>query len=207
MKNDLYWMSTGANKEAAICGSENAGSDDQNKVDVFNNRIYFYSEVTRPKNLELNKAISSLDVSMQSRSVALGSEEPGRIFVHINSYGGSVFAGLSSVDYIINSKTPVVSVIDGCAASAGTIMSVCASHRQINRHAYMLIHQISSGFWGKYQEIQDDMENCDNLMKVIREIYDEHTKIPKKELDKILKHDLWWDAEKCLQYGLVDEII
>ena len=26
-------------------------------------------------------------------------------------------------------------------------------------------------------------------------------------MDKILKHDLWWDAETCLKYGLVDEII
>ena len=204
MRKDLYWM--GDSKEKVICGAEAASSDDNNKVDVVNNRIYFYSEVTRPKNLELNKAIANLDISMQNRSTAL-STEPGKIYVHINSYGGSVFAGLSSVDYILNSKTPVVSVIDGCAASAGTIMSVCASHRQMNKHAYMLIHQISSGFWGKYQEIQDDMENCDNLMKVIREIYDEHTKIPKKELDKLLKHDLWWDADKCLSYGLIDEII
>ena len=77
----------------------------------------------------------------------------------------------------------------------------------MNRHAYMLIHQLSSGLWGKYEELKDDMENCDNFMKVIKEIYEEHTQIPKKELDKILKHDLWWDADKCLKYGLIDEII
>ena len=35
----------------------------------------------------------------------------------------------------------------------------------------------------------------------------QNTKIPKREMDKLLKHDLWWEAEKCLQYGLVDEII
>ena len=29
----------------------------------------------------------------------------------------------------------------------------------------------------------------------------------KKELDNILKHDLWCEAEKCLEYGLVDELI
>ena len=28
-----------------------------------------------------------------------------------------------------------------------------------------------------------------------------------KELNKLLKHDLWWDADTCLKYGLVDEII
>ena len=105
MRKDLYWMGEG--KEKVICGAEAASSDDNNKVDVVNNRIYFYSEVTRPKNLELIKAIANLDISMQNRSTSLNTE-PGKIYVHINSYGGSVFAGLSSVDYILSSKTPVV---------------------------------------------------------------------------------------------------
>ena len=71
----------------------------------------------------------------------------------------------------------------------------------------MLIHQLSSGMWGKYQEQKDAIENSDRLMKMIIDIYEEHTKIPKKEINKLLKHDLWWDAETCLKYGLVDEII
>ena len=31
--------------------------------------------------------------------------------------------------------------------------------------------------------------------------------ISRRAMDNILKHDIWWEAEKCLQYGLVDEII
>jgi ATP-dependent Clp protease protease subunit len=98
-------------------------------------------------------------------------------------------------------------VVDGCAASAATIMSVVGKHRQMHNHAYMLIHQLSSGLWGKYQDLQDKMDNCDRFMEMIIEVYEQHTKIPKKELNKVLKHDLWWDAKKCLEYGLVDEII
>ena len=205
MKRDIFWLGD-KNEPTAICGSENNSSDDNNKVETVNNRVYFYSEVSRAKNLELNKSLVNLDINLQNRSVTLNTD-PGKIYLHINSYGGSVFAGLSSVDYIMKSKVPVVSVIDGCAASAATMMSVTASHRQMNRHAYMLIHQLSSGMWGKYQEQKDAMENNDRIMKMIISIYEEHTKIPKKELDKILKHDLWWDAETCLKYGLVDEII
>ena len=51
------------------------------------------------------------------------------------------------------------------------------------------------------------MENCDILMETIRDIYNKHTKIPKKQLNDLLKRDLWFDAETCLKYGLVDEII
>jgi ATP-dependent protease ClpP protease subunit len=55
--------------------------------------------------------------------------------------------------------------------------------------------------------MEDDMENSKMLMDKIKNIYKEHTKIPKKELDNILKHDIWWEAEKCLEYGLIDELI
>ena len=71
----------------------------------------------------------------------------------------------------------------------------------------MLIHQLSGGMWGKFSEMKDDMLNSEMLMTKIKSIYQEHAKIPKKVLDDILEHDIWWEAEKCLQYGLVDEII
>jgi hypothetical protein len=41
--------------------------------------------------------------------------------------------------------------------------------------------------WGKYEEMKDDMENCDLFMRIIKDIYHEHTKIPKKKLNEILK--------------------
>ena len=205
MKKDIYWASED-NHQYRVIGGENAASDDNNQVTFKDNRLYFYSEVTRSKNLTLNKSI----VELANYYAAIGtnlSTEPANLYLHINSYGGSVFAGLSSVDYIINSKVPVTTVIDGCAASAATLMSVVGHRRLMHRHSYMLIHQLSSGMWGKYEELKDDMENSENLMNVIKEIYIKHTNIPKRELDKILKHDLWWDAKTCLKYGLIDEII
>lgn len=181
-------------------------STDNNVVEVSHNRIYFYSGVTRPKILKLNKGIFNLNINMLSKTGPL-EYEPPPIILHINSYGGSVFAGLSAVDYIKNSKVPVHTVIDGCAASAATMMSCVGAHRLMHRNSCMLVHQLSGAMWGKFQEMQDDMQNSEMLMEKIKNIYKEHTKIPKKEMDNLLKHDLWWEAEKCLQYGLVDEII
>jgi len=66
---------------------------------------------------------------------------------------------------------------------------------------------LSGVMWGKFQEMEDDMENSKMLMKKIKDIYRKHTKIPEEKMNDILKHDLWWDAEQCLEYGLVDEII
>ena len=201
---DMFWASL----PHTIVGSDfdDSKADDNNRIESKGNRIYYYTEVSRGKNLSLNMKIQEMSQDLLDQASRLGTET-GKINLHINSYGGSVFAGFSSVDYIINSRVPVVSIIEGCAASAATIMSVVASHRKINKHAYMLIHQLSSGMWGKYQEQKDAIENSDRLMNMIIDIYEKHTKIPKKELNKLLKHDLWWDAETCLKYGLVDEIV
>jgi ATP-dependent protease ClpP protease subunit len=55
--------------------------------------------------------------------------------------------------------------------------------------------------------MKDDMINSEMLMKKIKNIYRQHTKIPEEKLEEILNHDLWWDAEQCLEYGMVDEVI
>lgn len=176
-------------------------------VEGDDNIIYFYASVTQKENFKLNQQISSIGREMKMIAVKLDMDIPPPIHLRINSYGGSVFAAFSSIDYIMKSETPIYTYVDGCAASAGTIMSVCGTKRFMGENAYMLVHQLSSGSWGKFAELQDDMKNNEALMKRIKEIYEAKTKIPKGKMDELLKHDLWWDARTCLRYGLVDEIL
>ena len=96
--------------------------------------------------------------------------------------------------------------MEDLAASAGTLISVFGAKRFIRPNAYMLIHQLSSGFWGKMSEIEDEYKNLAELMERLLNIYKENTKIPKKELHDLLRHDLWLNSDKSLKYGLVDEI-
>ncbi len=198
-----HWLKASTENEETTASS----SEDNNIVASINNNIYFYSEVSRPKNLELNQKLVTMGTSLINRSNSLGIEQSAPINLHINSYGGSLFAGFSSVDYVLNCPVPVHSIIDGCAASAATLFSVVATKRYIHKHSFMLIHQLSSGMWGNYESLKDQMENNDLLMEAIRNIYTENTKIPKRILNQLLKKDLWFDAETCLKHGLVDEII
>jgi ATP-dependent Clp protease protease subunit len=194
-------------KKKVVKSKSNAKDSSLDTVEGDDNIIYFYASVGMKENFTLNKEISRLDREMQMVSMKLGLKVPIPIHLKINSYGGSVFAAFGSIDYMKQSKTPIYTYIDGCAASAGTIMSVCGDQRFIGENSYMLVHQLSSTHWGKYQELQDDMKNSDNLMNRIKAIYEERTKIPKAKMDEILKHDLWWDAKTCLRYGLVDEVL
>jgi len=175
-------------------------------IDVTDNTIMFYGEVSEKNAKLLNKAIRAIDKDLQVFKVKYDSEPPP-IKLHINSYGGSVFAGFSTVDVILNCKTPVHTYIDGSAASAATLISVVGDKRFIYEHSHMLIHQLSSAMWGKFEDFKDEMENLDLLMTKIKKIYKEKTNMSTRQITEILKRDKWFDAEKCVELGLVDEIV
>ena len=71
----------------------------------------------------------------------------------------------------------------------------------------MLIHQISTGVWGTYENLADEKESMDSLMEMLESIYLKNTNMKKKQLKELLKRDLWMNPKKCLELGLVDEII
>lgn len=183
--------------------AENSGPEIVEKVE---NTLYFYAEIYRDNILKLNKELATLSNQILYHGI-ITKNVPANIYLNIQSYGGSIFSGLSAMDMILKSEIDIVTIVDGCAASAATLLSVAGSTRYIKEHSYILIHQLSSIFWGNYEQLKDDMENSDKFMKMIKEIYKEHTKIPMKKLNEILKHDLWFTAKEALQYGLVDDII
>jgi ATP-dependent Clp endopeptidase proteolytic subunit ClpP len=191
-----------------VASTPKLGEDnDKLLFETVDNTIYFYSEVDRESILKLNKTLRELDTLIIKNKISKRSEVLDSIYLHINSYGGEVFSCFSAVDNMINTKSPIVTVVDGVAASAATIISVTGKRRLMFKHSSMLIHQMSSGYWGTWEEQKDNMKNNERLMNMIYNHYLEYTKIPKEKLEEILKHDLWFDAKTCLEYGLIDEII
>ena len=202
--NEKYW---GEKKPPAKKGAQPNGIKPEKHIAVHENKIYYYAGVNRESAAELNKKIGELETKCLTLCHNLDLEEPPTLKVLINSGGGSITAGISSMDTILRTKVPVHTYVDGFCASAATFLSVVGSYRFMSRNSYMLIHQLSTNFWGKYSEFEDEKQNLDLMMETIKRVYKEYTKVPEDTLDEILKHDLMWDAETCKTLGLVDEIV
>jgi ATP-dependent Clp endopeptidase proteolytic subunit ClpP len=205
-KNSVFLMQKNSDSdEDSDDDASNSSSGTMKKISKENNHVYFHAEVNRDNIFELIENIRKCEID----NIVLAHKlctDPIPIYLHINSFGGCVFDALTAIDTIKACKVPVHTIIEGATASAGTLMSVVGEKRYIRPNAYMLIHQLSSGSWGKMQELEDDFENNKALMDKILDIYKEHAEIPKKQLREILKHDLWWNIETCKKYGLVDEV-
>ena len=201
--------------------SEKDVSDDEESIDEktsdlvssHENHIYFYDSVNTKNILTLIKYIKLVNKKLLSIKndfdIKYDSSVNLNIYLHINSCGGYITDAFAAINYIKNSRIPIISIIDGYAASAATLLSVVCYKRQITEHSTMLIHQLSSCSNGTHEQMKDDITKNVYLLNVMKNIYIENSvgKLTKKNLNLFLKHDLMWNPDKCFKYGLVDEII
>lgn len=186
------------------------GNDDDyspSEITHQDNYINFYSEISDKTISNLIGLIREKNLQCAKIQYQFDLEEPPAIHLHINSYGGWVFSGFAGMEQIIHNKIPIYTYVDGMSASAATYLSIVGKKRYIYEHASMLIHQISSGFWGKYNEFIDEKKNLDMLMDTMRGMYKDYTSMTTTMINNLLKKDLYLSAEECLKFGLVDEII
>ena len=175
-------------------------------IQDIDNKIYFYGPVSQRSCFELKNKLTDLETKSQTFKLQYDILPPP-IHLHIQSQGGSLYHTLYIVDLIQSLKTPVYTYIDGFAASAATLISVVGEKRYMTKNSLMLIHQLSGADSGKFNELQDQMTNMSILMKIIKDIYLNHTNIDPEMLNVLLQKDLWLESDVCLDYGLVDKII
>ena len=176
-------------------------------IKINNNDIYFYGPINSQSCQELSEILLTLNTNAKIFSVNFGIDPPP-INLHIQSEGGSLLNAFYVADLINNLETPVYTFIDGYTASAGSLISVMGNKRFMTKNSFIMIHQLSSSLGeGKFNDLDDNMNNLNKFMETITNIYLEKTKIPINTLKNILEHDLWMNSEECVNYGLVDKII
>jgi len=191
--------------EAASSSSEEANYFGD--ITVVDNHIYLYQGITPKSIMEMGVAIRSVGQQIINLMTDLSLPSIPPIHLHINSGGGCVFSGLAGASHVLESEVPVYTYVEGSAASAATLISCSGAKRFVTEHSFMLIHQVSTGVWGTYANLSDEKESMDSLMEMIESIYLKHTNIEKDYLKELLKRDLYLNPEKCLELGLVDEIV
>jgi len=178
------------------------------KVFADENHIYFRAGVSAKS---IDKLIEIINTKNDeyielTRDKLLKKCEPGILYLHITSFGGSVLAAFRAIDAIERSKLPIHTIVDGHAASAGSMMAIIGKKKYMTPRSYVLIHELSTWFGGKYSELKDDMKNAKRMMDDIEKLYLDNTKISRGRFKECRKHDLWWGQEKCLDLGIVDEL-
>lgn len=130
----------------------------------------------------------------------------------IDSYGGQVYSLMSMISDIKNSELPVATIVEGKAMSCGAVLLTFGEEgmRFADSDATIMIHDVSSGCFGKIEEMKADVKEAERLDEKIytmmaRNCGKKDDYFKKKVFNK--KHADWYlDAEEAKKNGLVNHL-
>nr|YP_009185247.1 proteolytic subunit 2 of clp protease [Phacotus lenticularis]ALO63576.1 proteolytic subunit 2 of clp protease [Phacotus lenticularis] len=139
---------------------------------------------------------------------ALIEEESKKVFVIINSFGGSVGNGITVHDALQFIKAGSLTLGLGVAASAASLALAGGTigERYVTEGCHVMIHQPESGLQGQASDIWIDSQEIMKIRLDVAEIYSLSTYRPKHKILRDLDRDFYLTATETIYYGLADEI-
>ena len=139
---------------------------------------------------------------------ALIEEESKKVFVIINSFGGSVGNGVTVHDALQFIKAGSLTLGLGVAASAASLALAGGTigERYVTEGCHVMIHQPESGLQGQASDIWIDSQEIMKIRLDVAEIYSLSTYRPRHKILRDLDRDFYLTASETIHYGLADEI-
>ena len=169
-----------------------------------------YSRLLRERIVFLGSEVRDQNANaICAQLLLLSAEDPeADIFLHINSPGGSVDAGMAIYDTMNYIPNDVATVGMGLAASMGQFL-LCAGtkgKRYALPHARIMMHQPSSGMGGSASDIKIQAQQSLHIKKVLLDLIAEHTGQSVEQIEKDSDRDRWFTAQEAKDYGFVDHV-
>jgi ATP-dependent Clp protease, protease subunit len=135
-------------------------------------------------------------------------EESKKVFVIINSFGGSVGNGITVHDALQFIKAGSLTLALGVAASAASLALAGGTigERYVTEGCHVMIHQPEGGLQGQASDIWIDSQEIMKIRLDVAEIYSLSTYRPRHKILRDLDRDFYLTATETIHYGLADEI-
>ena len=172
-------------------GSESDSDDDNDGVQLINNsHIVFLGEVN-------NKTFG------QFRRILLTYKNNSPLVIHIFSHGGDATLGLALYDIIQAVPYHTVSIIEGTANSAATLIALACNERYMTQHSTIMIHQLWCNLAGNVSDQRVELQNTNRMMERYVSIYKKETNLSKMRINKELLTDQEMNLDEAIEHGFV----
>lgn len=138
-------------------------------------------------------------------------EGKSSITVHINSVGGSFFAGLAIYNRLRSLGASVTTINDSLAASAGSIIFMAGDKgkRKVHAGSTLMVHGVMVFLYGYYNVA--DLKTTINTLKAhdktLVAAYREATGLDEETIRAALAKDTYMTGQEAVDAGWADEVI
>lgn len=160
--------------------------------------VDFYNEVSY---YSVERAIRAMDY--------LNTISNKPITLNIHSYGGAVDAGLALYDTMKASKSPIITICKGIAASMGAVLLGAGKKGQrfATKNSRIMIHQPSGGFVGKSHDMETHAKEIGRMRELLNALISKDTGQDIEKIAHDTLRDYFMTAEEAKEYGIIDRIL
>lgn len=174
--------------------------------------IDMYGEVvdTRPVDFWTGEPIAGnfimLDEFLKDLAELQGKSN---ITVHINSVGGSFYAGLAIYNRLRSLNASVTTINDSLAASAGSIIFMAGDKRKVHAGSNLMVHGVLGFLYGYYNvgDLRTTIKTLEAHNKAAVAAYVEATGLDQETVKAAMSKDTYMTGEEAVAAGWADEVI
>lgn len=163
--------------------------------------IFIENEITSESADAIKKQIMYLVCKFADKS----------IYIHIDSPGGDINAGLVLYDIIQDYADRIYLVCTGRACSMAAVLLACGKtgHRFMLQNSEAMIHEplISNQISGNCSSIKATSMRLVSIKEKMNKILANHTGKSLQEIDKATDFDNYLNAQEAVEFGLADKIV
>lgn len=146
------------------------------------------------------------DVGSYDLAQELSSINTPKLTVRINSYGGEVSQGLGIYNLLKSFKGEVITINDGFACSAASVIFLAGSKRIMPKSSLLMIHNAWTMAYGDSNEMRKTAEMLEKVTLPSIEIYKQSSNLTENEIKKMLDEETWISADEALAYGFATQV-
>lgn len=182
------------------------------EIDEDSVEVEMYGRVVenRPTDFWTGKPIDGLFIVLAEFLNDLETyKEKNNITFRINSVGGDLYAGIAICNRIAELKGNTVTVVDGLAASAASIILQGGKVRKAFAGSQVMIHGASVFLYGSYNahDAEQVMKKIEGGNKSALETYANRTGKEKGYIKSLMDREEWMTGQEAIDNGFVDELI
>ena len=135
------------------------------------------------------------------------NKEADVIILHIQSPGGSVYAGYNTYHLLKSSGKRIRTIIEGEAQSIATFIALAGETVEIRKPSVFMIHNPFAGLEGDADKMLNGASELRNIENDMATIYSIKTRIPIDKIKEMMKNETSMNADQAVQFGFADRAI
>ena len=128
------------------------------------------------------------------------------INVHINSYGGDVAEGLAIYNVLREHKAQIVTICDGFACSAASVVFMAGDRRVMQPASLLMIHNAWTVAMGNAAQLRKTADDIETITQASVEAYKKVATISEEEIKALMDAETWILPKDAVDYGFATDI-